>query len=66
VTVCLVSGVARSLRAFAVAADVRAGAEVDVAGGQAGELGDAQPGLHCDQQQRVVAAGEPAVAAGRG
>jgi hypothetical protein len=34
--------------AFAMAADVRAGAEVDVADGQAGEFGDAQRGLHGD------------------
>ena len=50
------STVARSagrlvLAAFAVAADVRAGAEVDVAAGEAGQLGDPQPGLDGEQQQ---------------
>ncbi len=36
--------------ALAVAADVRAGAEVSVAGGVAGQLGDTQPGLDGEQQ----------------
>ena len=36
-----------------------AGAEVDVAAVQAGELGDAQPGLDGEQQQGVVAAADP-------
>ena len=33
---------------------------------QADELGDAQPGLDREQQQRVVAPAEPGVAVGRG
>ena len=44
----------RSSAAFAastVLVDVRTGAEVDVADGQLGELGDTQSGLHSDQQQ---------------
>ena len=43
---------------------MRAGAEVDVAAGQAGQLGDAQPGLDGEQQQRVVAAAGPGAAVG--
>jgi len=38
------------LAAFAVAADVRAGAEMDVGDAQAGELRDTQPGLDVEQQ----------------
>src|ERR1700722_13184587 len=45
-----VSGVMRCL-ALAQAADVRAGAQVDVADGQAGELGGAQPGLAGQHRQ---------------
>ena len=45
--------------AFAVAADVRAGAEVDVLAGEAGELGYPQPGLDGEQEQGVVAAAVP-------
>src|SRR5262249_10557650 len=41
--------------ALAVAGDVRPGAEVDVADGEPGELGNAQPGLGGEQDQRVVA-----------
>ena len=36
-----------------------AGAELDVADAQGGELGDAQAGLDHGQEQRVVAAAEP-------
>ena len=46
--------------------DVRAGAEVHVLAAQAGELGDAQPGLDREGQQRVVATADPAVAVRRG
>ena len=41
---------------------MRAGAEVHVLAAQAGELGDAQPGLDREGQQRVVATADPAVA----
>ena len=53
------------LAALAVAADVRAGAEVDVVAGQAGELGDPQSGLDGEQEQGVVAAAVPGLR-GRG
>ena len=45
--------------AFAVAAQVGAGAELDVRAAQPGELGDAQAGLDGDEQQGVVAAADP-------
>ena len=41
VTVCLVSGVMRCLRPLPMAADVRAGAEAQVAAGQADQLAGA-------------------------
>ena len=44
------------LAALAVAGDVGAGAEVDVAAGQGGELGGPQPGLDREQDPGVVAA----------
>ena len=65
-TVAAVSGVIRCFAALAVAADVRAGAEVDVGAGQRGEFGGAQPGLDGEQQQGVVAAAGPGVAVGGG
>jgi hypothetical protein len=40
--------------------------EDDVGAAQAGELGHAQSGLDGEQQQRVIAAAEPAGAVGRG
>jgi len=54
------------LAALAVPADVRSGAEVHVGAGETGQLGDAQPGLAGEQQQRVVAASEPGGAVGCG
>ena len=39
---------------FARAGHVRAGTSMDIAGGQAGELTDAQPGLDCQGQQGPV------------
>ena len=54
------------LPAFAGDPDVGAGAEVDVADAQAGELGDAHAGLDHEHQQRVVAAAEPGGRVGRG
>ena len=53
------------LSALAVAADVRAGAERDVAAVEADQFGDAQPGLDGERQHGVVAATFPAVAVGR-
>ena len=50
------------LAALAVAADVRAGAEVDVLAVEAGELGDPQAGLDVEQEQGVVAAAVPGLA----
>ena len=44
---------------FAVALEVRAGAEMDVLQAQPGELGDPQSGLDGDQQQGVVAPARP-------
>ena len=52
--------------ALAEAGDVRPGAEVDVAAGQAGQLGDAQPGLDGEAEHGVVAAAGPGGAVGRG
>src|SRR5712691_4242701 len=43
------------LAPLAVAADVRAAAKVDVATGQASQLGGAEPRLDGQEQQRVVA-----------
>ena len=54
------------LAALAQAADVRAGAQVDVADGQAGELGGAQPGLAGQHQQGVVAPPGPGGQVGGG
>ena len=55
----------RSLSAaFALAADVGTGAEGDVAAVEPGQLGDPQPGLHGQQQQRAVAASLPPVRSG--
>ena len=54
------------LAAFPAAVHVRPGAEAGVGDGEAGELGDPQPGLACQDQQRVVAAGVPGGGAGRG
>ena len=66
-TVWAVSGViARCFAALAVAADVGAGAEVDVVAGQRGQFGDAQPGLDGQREQGVVASAGPGVAVGRG
>jgi hypothetical protein len=48
------------LAAFAQAADVRAGAEVDVGAGERGELGDPQPGLDGQGEQGMIAAPHPA------
>ena len=45
---------------------MRAGAEVDVAAGEADQLGGAQPGLGGEQHQRVVAAADPGAAVGCG
>ena len=53
------------LSALAVAADVRAGAEHDVAAVEADELGDAQSGVDGEGEHGVVAAAFPAVAVGR-
>jgi hypothetical protein len=49
------------LAALAVAGDVCADAEMDVGDRQAGEFGDAQPGLDREQQQCAVAAPGPGV-----
>jgi hypothetical protein len=54
------------LAPLAVAADVRAGAEVHVAAVKAGELGGAQPGLDGEQQQGVVSPAGPGRTVGRG
>jgi hypothetical protein len=54
------------LAPFAGAADVRAGSQVHVADGQAGELGGAQPGLAGQHQQGVVAPPGPGGLVGRG
>ncbi len=54
------------LAALAVAADVRAGPEVDVLAGQAGEFRYPQPGLDVEQEQGVIAAAVPGPAAGGG
>ena len=54
------------LAALAQAVDVRAGAEVDVAALQCGQLGCAQPGLGGEQQHRVVAPAGPGGAVGCG
>jgi hypothetical protein len=54
------------LAALAVAADVRPGAQVDVLAGQAGELRYPQPGLDVEQEQGVIAAAVPGLAAGGG
>jgi hypothetical protein len=48
------------------AADVRAGAQVDIAGGQAGEFGGAQPGLAGQHEQGVVAPPGPGGRVGGG
>jgi hypothetical protein len=48
------------LAALAFAADVRAGAEADVAAVEAGQLGHAQSGLDGDQQQGPVTSALPA------
>ena len=48
------------LAALAGAPDVRAGAQVHVAAGERGELGDPQPGLDGHRQQGVIAAAGPA------
>ena len=53
------------LSAFALAADVRAGAEHDVAAVEADQLGDAQAGVDGEGEQGVVAAPFPALAVGR-
>ena len=55
-----------SLASLALDPDVAAGAEVDVADVQAGQFGDAQPGLDRQRQQRVVAAAVPGSAVRRG
>jgi hypothetical protein len=47
------------LAALAQAADAGAGAEGDVAAVEPGQLGDAEPGLRCYQQERPVAAAFP-------
>ena len=54
------------LSALPQAADVRAGAEVNVAAFEGGELGCAQPGLDGEQEHRVIAPTSPGVAIGRG
>src|SRR5262249_24597839 len=51
------------LAALAVAADVRPSPEVDVLTLQAGELGDPQAGLDVEQEQGMVAASVPGLAA---
>jgi hypothetical protein len=51
--------------ALASAADVRRGAEVDVAAGQPGQLRCAQTGLDGEEQQRVIASSRPCGAVGR-
>ncbi len=51
--------------AFAFAAEVRARAERDVCAVEAGELGDAQPGLDGEHEQRAVAAAFPTSLIGR-
>ena len=52
--------------ALAQAADAGAGAEGDVAAVEPGQLGDAQPGLRCYQQERPVAAAFPPGQVARG
>ena len=52
--------------ALAVAADVGAEAEVEVAAVEPGQLRGAQAGLDCEQQQRVVTAASPGGAVGAG
>ena len=54
------------LSALPQAADVRAGAEVNVAAFEGSELGCAQPGLDGEQEHRVIAPTGPGVAIGRG
>ena len=54
------------LASLAVAAHVRAGAEVQVVDAQAGQLGDPQSGLDGQGEQGVVASAEPGAAIGRG
>lgn len=54
------------LPALALALDVRAGSQMDVAETQAGELGDPQAGLDGEHQQGVVAPSGSAVAVGAG
>src|SRR5208282_3641130 len=51
VTVGGVSGVHRDRRFLPAAGHVRAGAQVDIGDGQAGQFGDAQPGLGGQRQQ---------------
>ena len=53
-TVLAVSGVHLSLRPFPRGADVGAGAELDVAAAQLGELRDTQPGLEGQHEQSVI------------
>ena len=54
------------LAALAAAVDVRSGAEVGVMDGEAGDLGDPQPGLGCQDEERVVTAAVPGRLVGRG
>jgi hypothetical protein len=54
-TVTVASGVIRSLRPLPWHGDVRPGAEVDVAAGQPGQLGDPQPGLRGEREHGMVA-----------
>jgi hypothetical protein len=66
VTVWLVSGGDPVLSSSAVAADVRAASQVNVADLGAGQFRDAKPGLPGQREQRVVAAAVPGGLVGRG
>ena len=56
---CGVSGVQRSLRPLPRHLTWWAAPEVHVGAGEAGELGDPQPGLEGESEQGVIAAAHP-------
>ena len=62
----VVSGVIRCLRPLPWQETCGPGAEVDVADGEPGQLGDAQPGLGGEQEQGVVAPAGPGGPVGGG
>ena len=59
-----VNGVHRCFAALAGAADVGAGAELDVAAGEPGELGEPQAGLDGEREQGAVAPSGPGPGSG--